>query len=122
MNVAGRKSGAGPSGARSPIATGTSDRPAASTTPSTASAAITKETLPHPTVSDRTSSVGSVSAHHSATASSTPPSVSTTTGRALTPRCYASRLSAATTGPSHDHGKLIHFSVWAHTYSGRMID
>ncbi len=34
----------------------------------------------------------------------------------------ASRLSTDTTGSWHDHGKLIHRSVCAHTYSGTMID
>src|SRR3954466_693291 len=122
MNVAGRRSGAGCNGPPAPTATGTSDRPPACTTRNTLAVATSTETLPHTTVIATTSSAGSVSAHHNATASSTPPSVSMTTGRATRVGPQASRLDAETTGSCDDHGKLIHRSVCAQTYSGVMIE
>src|SRR6266576_2274383 len=121
MNVAVRSSGAVAIGPASPTASGTSARPAAYSTRRTAAVATWRSTLPHTIVIARTSSAGSVRAHHSATASSTPPSVSMTTGLGVK-RDQASRFSVPATGPSQDHGKLIHFSVCFHTYSGVMTD
>ena len=83
---------------------------------------IDVDTLPHTTVIATTSSAGSVSAHHNATASSTPPSVSMIDRAAPRRAPQASRLVGRDDRAWHDHGKLIQRSVCAHTYSGVMID
>ena len=57
-----------------------SARPAASSTRATLVVAASMGTFPHTTVTATTSNPGCVTAHHNATASSTPPSVSMTTG------------------------------------------
>src|SRR5204863_4035883 len=85
IHVGWPSTGAAPTGPPSPILRGTSVAPAAARMRAALAAATSTATFPCTAVTAATAMAGDVSAHHSATASSTPGSVSMMTGMVTRP-------------------------------------